>query len=137
MDTQHLQYRNVLVNVEADEVCDPILTTDFDKIKAVLNLIGTPDMDIVVYGSFNPSYGPVPDFSDPVTATNEYHALGYTDEGTGVFYAAGFPYNPATVDTDLAINIETTGENWIMIGIANWVDGAVEFCHVDLYNHNG
>lgn len=136
VETQHLQYRNVLPQgLAVDGFSTPILVSDFKTIKAVLDLLSAPDMDVVVYGSFNPTFGPIPDINDPITADNEYHLLGYTDEGTGVNYAAGSPFNPSGTHGVIAINVETTGENWIIIGIANRVAGNVGFAHVDLYSN--
>lgn len=135
VETQHLQYRNVLANLAQDGFSDPILCTDFKTIKAVFNLISSPDFDVVVIGSYNPSYGPVPDITQPLSPTNEYHLLGYVDESDGSNYAATTPFNPGGTATDLAINVETTGINWIIVGISNYAAGTVEFCHVDLYSN--
>lgn len=134
VETQHLQYRNLLKDLMANGVSAPILTTDFKTIKAVASFLTAPNMNFVVYGSYNPSYGAVPNIANALTADNEYHLLPYTDE-LEVTYFPGTPYNPAGVAAEKAFNIETTGENWVIFAITGYVAGELDFLHSDLYSN--
>jgi len=94
-------------------------------------------MKFVVFGSSNPSYGPVPNLLLPISSDNDYEKLGYTDEGSMVNYNDTNPFNPAGTAQTREFNVDTTGINWIIVAIRNYATGTVEFCHVDLYSNGG
>lgn len=131
----HLQYRNVLADLSQDGMSKSILTDDFNAIKVAIQFKNTPDMNLVIYGSENPTYGPVPDVGSPISDTNEFHKLAYTQEGSSVNYNDTNPFNPAGVAQTIGFNVDTTGINWIIVAIENLVTGKVAFCHVDLYSN--
>ncbi len=133
-DTQNLRYPYVLRNASANGFATPILTADFKTIKAVMKAISSPNFNLVVYGSFN-AVETIPDVTAPQTANNEYHLLGYTNDGNGNYYDSATPFNPATVAGTYAFNIETTGETWVIFGIASRVAGTVEYLNCNVFSN--
>lgn len=132
----HQHYKNILTaGLAADGRSAPILVTDFKTIKAVISMLASPDFAVRVYGSFNPSYGPVPDMDDVVSADNEYHELQFVNESNGVVYGPDNIFNADGTAGVLPLNVETTGENWIIFDISDYSAGNVEFAHADLYSN--
>ncbi len=92
------------------------------------------DGDLVVYVS---DQYDEPDVSQPEGPNNDYHAVGYTDTESGVFFAVGFPYNPSssTPGGNRRFNVESTGARWVIPCIFNRTTGTVQKLSVALYDN--
>lgn len=78
-----------------------------------------------------------PDVSQPSTATNDYHEVGYSDTRDEVYYAVGLPYNPTTSTPggNGRFNLETTGARWVIACVLDRVAGKVQKLAVTLFDN--
>lgn len=133
------QKYNVLENASAaSNVGTPILASDFKTVFLdLLSAAGaTVDGDLVVYASDDYD---APDVGAPLTPTNTFFELAYSDTRNGITYGPTTLtyYNPSssTPGGDARFNVESQGARWIIACVTNVVSGTVNVLSVTLYDN--
>lgn len=108
-------------STEADTIGQPLLSADFDQAMIELLSDATLDGQLIVYAS---NQYDAPDVSQPVSANNQYQAIGYTDMSDKSYYDANNPLTPSGAGI-LSVNADFTGSRWLIVAVLNRTTGTV------------
>ncbi len=116
---------------EPDVIGQPLLSADFDQ--AMIDVLPDGDQDgqLVIYASNQYN---APDVSQPVSSTNQYQAIGYTDMSDKSYYDTSNPITP-TGDQILSVNADYTGSRWLIVAVLNRTAGTVVKLSATLFDN--
>ncbi len=133
--SQNQHYPDVIPrSTVADAISIPIFCPDFAEIQFTVLVDASADFDFEVLKSDQKL---PPDPSLPSSPLNLYADVIYTDEGSGVNYDLGTPYNPATPGsvTTKIFKVQTSGARWIFLKLFNYAAGTLLKADVDLFSN--
>lgn len=108
---------------------------------AVISATTLPNFLVQLFKSNNPANLP-PDPSLPVSATNQYSQIAYSDEQGGVNYDTAHPFssaydvniNPLPYDQKV-FKALTQGAMWVFLKISTYTSGSLAYSEIDLFNN--
>lgn len=121
----------LLENLSADGISRPIFVADTKSVEfSLVTTDPTSDFEIAVATSYQRITPP--DFSQPITADNQFTETAYIDESNGATYNATARYNPASeggsVSKTFRFNIN--GAMWVGIGVTSYAAGTLDGVNV-------